>query len=297
MLLFNAHRHLHSMPALQPCQTLTISPGPPPKPGIYQPGSETPDSHPGSPYRATSSSRLWIGTNAKAVNIAQASGQLRSKTSSPHPTAYRYRKALSLLRGPWDRAPRTRGSRGPRVPRPAAGWASSSPACQNQTPALRLQRWELLSPRASPPARPGRGARAPATCAAGGGRAAPAPAGEREGAAGGAGTSPFPGTATLSAPPKSPSPRRQRECPPLPPPPGTSRLETESWGSRGSARTLRAEGPHDPAGQATAPAPGSSSSSSPRLPPLTRGRSCSWGSAASRCSRGSGAACARRCGR
>lgn len=78
---------------------------------------------------------------------------------------------------------------------------------------------------------------------------------------------PLPGHGhAVSSPPKPPSPRRQRECPPLPPPPGTSRLETESWGSRGSARTLRAEGPHDPAGQATAPAPGSPPPSPPPSP-------------------------------
>lgn len=151
-------------------------------------------------------------------------------------------------------------------------------------------------PRASPPARPGRGARAPATCAAGGGRAAPAPAGEREGAAGGAETSPFPGTATLSAPPQSP---------PLPAgsgsaPPSRPRQAQAGWKPRAGAagallapcgRRGRTTPPARPRPLRRGPPP------PPRLPPLTRGRSCSWGSAASRCSRGSGAACARRCGR
>lgn len=167
------------------------------------------------------------------------------------------RKLLSLphckvLWLPWDPFPRTRGSEGP-----LTGWASSF--TETQTPALRLHQRGLQPgfAAASPRARPGSGARAPAP------GAAPA---ERDGAAGGAETPPSP------AQPHSPLPK----TPALPagaPPPGTSR------GERGGLRA--------PGGPVSPPGP----------PPLTRGRSCSWGSAAARCSRGNGAACARRCGR
>lgn len=109
---------------------------------------------------------------------------------------------------------------------------------------------------ASPRARSGSGTRAPAP------GAAPA---ERDGAARGAETPPSP------AQPRSPLPKTPALLAGAPPP-GTSR------GERGGLRA--------PGGLVSPLGPAS----------LTRGRSCSWGSAAARCSRGNGAACARRCG-
>lgn len=237
MLLFNAHQHLTQhvcSPALANPHHL------PTKPGIYQPGSETPSSHPGSAYPATSSSCLWIWTNAKAVNIPrlQASYAPKSHLPTTPPTAA---AKPSRCRGTFvpEHAGRGAAALGggcggdpaSLAPRPG-GRALSQRA---KPAALRLQRWVCRCfPSLPPPRLGGAEVRAPATCATPPEAGRPsAPARQRQGAAGGAETTPLPDTATLSAPPKTPSPHRE---PPSAPRQGGSHGLGQP-GLRGGGRT------------------------------------------------------------
>lgn len=205
----------------------------PTEPGIYQPGSQTPRSHPALRFS------LSVGLGkCSGGEYSQASGQLRWETC---------------------RARRCAGRRA--LPQPAGGGAAppaaGRPASRVLPPRAKAERRPLgpdsgrcaLAPRLPfPPCSAGRRCPSPGylCCAVGPGglrcrlSATGRPEERRQTA------SPVPGTATLS-------PEK-----PLSPP-------CTGWGQP--------------------------------PPPLTRGRSCSWGSAACRCSRGRGAACALRCGR
>lgn len=244
MLLFNAHQHLTQ----HVCSPALASPHHlPTKPGIYQPGSETPSSHPGSAYPATSSSCLWIWTNAKAVNIPrlQASYAPKSHLPTTPPTAAakpsRRRGTLVPEHAGRGAAALGVGVGGTTTPRPSPRgrvgelfssvpnrrlFGSNGGSCALGLP--------LLSLPASPPARRGRGARAPATCATPPEAGRPsAPTRQRQGAAGCAETTPLPGTATLSAPPKTLSLHREH---PLAPRQGGSHGLGQP-GLRGGGRT------------------------------------------------------------
>lgn len=241
-------------------------PRPPPRKARYLPAREG-----AATLLPTSSPRLWVGTNAKAVNAPSLRASFAPKS---HLSATRRCRGTPFSPEHGGRGgalvgtprPSPRGRLGEPFPgvttagSPAAAGGSRAPALPPLPP--RLGGAEVPEPRL--PAPPDR---------------------EREGAAGGAETAPSQAGPRCQLPPKTPL------SPPGAAPPRHDQGESQGLGRTGVCRHPGgSRGPRRPGHNAL---PGGRGAP----PPLTRGRSCSWGTAASRGSRGNGAACAPRCGR
>lgn len=166
MLLFNAHQHLPSTPL--------SSPGKPrasPHKARYLPAREP---NPVLPPLLSTSPPLWVWANARAVNIPRLRASFAGKPPLPLAAAGAVGTCAPPTRRRWGRPrgpprPSLQAARPdeffPSEPEPNAGCSAPTAGAAPSVrccPSLR--------------ARPGRGAPAPATCAARWGWAASAPA-------------------------------------------------------------------------------------------------------------------------